>query len=84
MDELWIRKEIDECYKFLKDGDYQKAIEVGEIAIKKYPKDPLAHYHLSSAYYIAGKSEIGDKIKGIADNLIKKKNPRYLFTIILE
>jgi tetratricopeptide (TPR) repeat protein len=75
MDELWIRKEIDECYKLQEEGDYQKAIEVGEIAIKKYPKDPLAYYHLSRAYFKAGKNEIGYKTKEKADNLIKKEKP---------
>jgi tetratricopeptide (TPR) repeat protein len=75
MDDLWIRKEIDECYKLQEEGDYQKAIEIGEIAIKKYPKDPLAYNHLSRAYFRAGKSETGYKTKEIMNNLIKKEKP---------
>ncbi|MBX0311026.1 MAG: tetratricopeptide repeat protein [Sulfurihydrogenibium sp.] len=60
----YAQQEIDACWKF-QDKDFQKAIEYGKLAVKKYPNNPLAYHCLGIAY-----TKIGDN--KLAYNNLKK------------
>ena len=54
----YAQQEIDACITFNKAGDYKRAIEAGELAVKKYPKNTAAYYCLGSAYYNVGEHKL--------------------------
>jgi tetratricopeptide (TPR) repeat protein len=47
---VYAQQEIDACLNFNKAGDYKRAIEAGQSAIKKYPKDLMAYRCSGEAY----------------------------------
>jgi tetratricopeptide (TPR) repeat protein len=64
---VYAQQEIDACLNFNKAGDYKKAIEAGQSAIKKYPKDSMAYRCLGEAYlklYIYHYFNKGDIVNG--------------------
>jgi tetratricopeptide (TPR) repeat protein len=69
----YAQQEIDACWKFQKNGDYQKAIEYGKLAVKKYPNDPLAYYCLGSAYNHTGENQTAYNILKKAESLTNDK-----------
>ncbi len=42
---------------YLKNKDYQKACELAEAMLKKFPKEPLSHFMAAKSYYFAGNYE---------------------------
>jgi len=51
-------EEIEACSNFLKAGDYERAIRMGEIAVKKYPGNAYAYLCLGTAYYATGELKL--------------------------
>jgi tetratricopeptide (TPR) repeat protein len=52
------------CWVLYRAGDYKKAIEVGKIAVKKYPNDGRAYGCLGEAYFKIGELELAlDNLK---------------------
>ncbi len=56
--QAFAQQEIEACYNFLHAQDYERAIQVGEIAVKKYPNNVLAHLCLGRAYLRAGELKL--------------------------
>jgi tetratricopeptide (TPR) repeat protein len=50
--------EVDECIGSNFIGNYTKAIELGELSVKKYPKNPEAYLCLGEAYLRTGKIKL--------------------------
>jgi tetratricopeptide (TPR) repeat protein len=50
--------EVDKCITYNNIGNYTKAIEFGELAVKKYPKNPEAYLCLGEAYLRTGKIKL--------------------------
>jgi len=61
----YAQQEIDACWNFNKAGDYKRAIESGQSAIKKYPYNSEAYRCLGNAYYNVG------ELKSAYDNMKK-------------
>jgi len=59
------RQEIDNCFNYLKAGDYKRAIEAGKRAVRLYPKDNGAHLCLGIAYFRVG--ELGYALKSMKE-----------------
>jgi len=59
------RQEIDNCSNYLDAGDYKRAIEAGERAVRLYPKDNDAHLCLGIAYFKVG--ELGYALKSMKE-----------------
>jgi len=59
------RQEIDNCFNYLKAGDYKRAIEAGKRAVRLYPKDNGAHLCLGRAYFEVG--ELGYALKSMKE-----------------
>jgi tetratricopeptide (TPR) repeat protein len=49
-----IKTSIDACRMVIDAGDYEKAIEVGKLAVKEYPDNPAAYRCLGEAYFNVG------------------------------
>ncbi|RMH06669.1 MAG: hypothetical protein D6699_02120 [Aquificota bacterium] len=49
---------IDMCYTYLDAGDYRRAIEVGNQAVKRYPKNVDAYLCLGAAYTETGQIDL--------------------------
>lgn len=54
----YARSEIDACFNFNTAGDYKRAIEAGQLAIKKYPYNADAYYCLGLAYLNVGELKL--------------------------
>jgi len=54
----YARSEIDACFNFNTAGDYKRAIEAGQLAIKKYPYNADAYYCLGLAYRNVGELKL--------------------------
>ena len=50
----YAKSEVDNCFNYLKAGDYQRAISAGKRAVKLYPGNSDAHLCLGIAYYKVG------------------------------
>jgi tetratricopeptide (TPR) repeat protein len=60
----YAQKEIDNCFNYLKVGDYQRAIEAGKRAVKLYPKNAKAYLCLGEAYSSTGQVDLAiDSLK---------------------
>jgi len=59
------QQEIDNCFNYLNAGDYKRAIEAGERAVRLYPKDNDAHFCLGKAYFRVG--ELGYALKSMKE-----------------
>jgi tetratricopeptide (TPR) repeat protein len=64
---------IDACINFIKAEDYKRAIEVGKLAVKKYPKNPKAYFCLGVAYYNIGELKSAYENMKKAESLTNKK-----------
>jgi len=64
---------IDACIDFLNAGDYEKAIEVGKLAVEKYPDNLLAYLCLGEAYYRTFKFDAAYENFKKAESLTNKK-----------
>ncbi|HBT98459.1 MAG TPA: tetratricopeptide repeat protein [Sulfurihydrogenibium sp.] len=64
---------IDACIAFLNAGDYEKAIEVGKLAVEKYPDNLVAYLCLGEAYYRTLKLDAAYEIFKKAESLTNKK-----------
>jgi tetratricopeptide (TPR) repeat protein len=69
----YAQQEIDACKTFNKAGDYKRAIEAGELAVKKYPKNPLAYICLGGAYEIIGEFKLAYENMKKAESLTNNK-----------
>jgi len=49
---------VNACFNFNTAGDYKRAIEAGQSAIKKYPYNADAYYCLGRAYYNVGELKL--------------------------
>jgi len=77
------RQEIDNCSNYLKAGDYKRAIEAGERAVRLYPKDNGAHFCLGIAYFRVG--ELGYALKSMkeAERLTTNKTDlMYVYSLL--
>ncbi|MBX0312638.1 MAG: tetratricopeptide repeat protein, partial [Sulfurihydrogenibium sp.] len=64
---------IDTCINFIKAEDYKRAIEVGKLAVKKYPKNPKAYFCLGEAYYNIGELKLAYENMKKAESLTNNK-----------
>jgi tetratricopeptide (TPR) repeat protein len=54
MKKTYEQPEINECFAFYEMERYERAIEVGLLAVEKYPENPAAYYCLGLAYFASG------------------------------
>jgi tetratricopeptide (TPR) repeat protein len=54
MKKTYEQPEINECFTFYEMERYERAIEVGLLAVEKYPENPAAYYCLGLAYFASG------------------------------
>jgi tetratricopeptide (TPR) repeat protein len=54
MKKTYEQPEINECFTFYEMGRYEKAIEIGLLAVEKYPENPAVYYCLGLAYFASG------------------------------
>jgi tetratricopeptide (TPR) repeat protein len=64
---------IDACIDFLNAGNYEKAIEVGKLAVEKYPDNLVAYLCLGEAYYRTLKFDAAYENFKKAESLTNKK-----------
>jgi len=67
------QQEIDNCFNYLNAGDYKRAIEAGERAVRLYPKDNDAHFCLGRAYFKVGELDYALKSMKEAERLTTNK-----------
>jgi len=65
--------EVDACENFYKAGDYRRAIEVGKVAVQKYPNSPYAHYCLGESYRMVGEFKLALEHLKKAESLTSNK-----------
>jgi len=61
----YAQQEIYACSNFIDAGDYQRAINSGKLAVKKYPENLYAYFCLGKAYFNVG------ELKSAYDNMKK-------------
>jgi tetratricopeptide (TPR) repeat protein len=69
----YAQQEIDACKTFYNAGDYKRAIEAGKLAVKKYPKNPIAYLCLGGAYYKVGELKLAYENMKKAESLTNNK-----------
>jgi tetratricopeptide (TPR) repeat protein len=69
----YAQREIDACWTFLEAGDYKRAIEVGKLAVKNYPKNPYAYGCLGYVYYKVGELNLALENLKKAESLTNNK-----------
>jgi len=69
----YAQQEIKECVNFILAGDYKRALEVGKLAVKKYPKNPEAYYCIGNAYFNVGELKSAYKNMKKAESLTNNK-----------
>jgi len=72
-DIAYAQKEIDACFNFNDAGDYKRAIEAGQSAIKKYPYNVKAYFCLGGAYYKVGEFKFAYDNMKKAESLTNNK-----------
>jgi len=76
----YAQPEIDACWNFNKAGDYKRAVEAGQSAIKKYPKNSDAYFCLGVAYYNAGELNLAyDNMKKAESLTNNKEDLMYIY-----
>jgi tetratricopeptide (TPR) repeat protein len=65
----YAQPEVDACFNFNIAGDYKRAIEAGQLAIKKYPYDAYAYFCLGYAYRIVGELKLAYESMKKAESL---------------
>jgi len=77
------QQEIEACNNFFQAGNYERAIQMGEIAVKKYPDDVRAHYCLGKAYHATGELKLALASFMQAEKLTQdKKNLVFIYNMI--
>jgi tetratricopeptide (TPR) repeat protein len=72
--------EVDACYNFHKAGDYKRAIEVGKVAVEKYPNNIDAHYCLGRSYETVGEFKLAlEHLKKAESLTSNKKDLMYIY-----
>jgi len=69
----YAQQEIKECINFIQAGDYKKAIEVGKLAVEKYPKKSEAYRCLGEVYFNTGELKSAYENMKKAESLTNKK-----------
>jgi tetratricopeptide (TPR) repeat protein len=67
------QSEINTCFNFINTGDYKKAIEVGKLAVQKYPENSVAYYCLGEAYHKIGELNLAYENMKKAESLTNNK-----------
>jgi tetratricopeptide (TPR) repeat protein len=79
----YAQQEIDACKTFIEAGDYKRAIEAGELAVKKYPENLDVYLCLLLTYYNVGELNLAyenaKKAESLTDN---KENLMYIYNLI--
>jgi tetratricopeptide (TPR) repeat protein len=76
-------EEINECLTLNNSGDYKKAIEVGKLAVKKYPDNSKAYACLGTSYYNLGKLKLAYKNLKKAESLASdKEDLMYIYDLL--
>jgi len=79
----YAQQEIDACQTFNKAGDYKRAIEAGELAVKKYPENLDVYLCLLLTYYNVGELNLAyenaKKAESLTDN---KEILMYIYNLI--
>ena len=79
----YAQQEIETCFTFIEVGAYKKAVEIGKLAIKKYPKNSNAYGCLGYAYYTLGELKPAYENLTKAETLAKnKKELMYIYNIM--
>ncbi len=65
--------EVDACLNFCEAGEYERAIEAGKMAFKKYPNNSDAHFCLGKIYYEIGDLELALEHAKRAESLTSNK-----------
>jgi tetratricopeptide (TPR) repeat protein len=79
----YAQQEIDACITFNEAGDYKRAIEAGKLAVKKYPKDPLAYICLGLTYYNVGEFNLAYENAKKAESLtVNKEDLMDIYSLI--
>jgi tetratricopeptide (TPR) repeat protein len=75
--------EVDACYNFHKAGDYKRAIEVGKVAVEKYPNNLNAHLCLGRSYRMVGEFKLALEHLKRAESLTSyKEDLMYIYNQI--
>ena len=69
----YAQQEIDACFNFIEAGDYKRAIEAGQSAIKKYPYNVKAYFCLGYAYRNVGELKSAYDTMKKAESLANNK-----------
>jgi tetratricopeptide (TPR) repeat protein len=79
----YAQQEIDACKTFNKAKDYKRAIEAGELAVKKYPENLNVYLCLGETYYNVGELNLAyenaKKAESLTDN---KEDLMYIYNLI--
>jgi tetratricopeptide (TPR) repeat protein len=67
------QQEVIACKSFYKAGDYRRAIEVGKVAVRKYPNNVNAYYCLGVSYYAIGEFKLALEHMKKAESLTSDK-----------
>ena len=77
------QSEINKCYNYIEAGDYQRAAEAGNKAVKLYPKDVDAHYCLGKSYYLMGQFNPAlEQMKKAEKYASSKKDLMFVYNLI--
>jgi hypothetical protein len=69
----YAQQEIKECINFIEAGDYKRAVQVGKIAVEKYPENVPAYSCLGLAYYKVGELKLAYENMKKAESLTNNK-----------
>jgi tetratricopeptide (TPR) repeat protein len=79
----YAQQEIETCFTFIEVGAYKKAVEIGKLAIKKYPKNSNVYGCLGYAYYALGEFKPAYENLTKAESLAKNKEElMYIYNIM--
>jgi tetratricopeptide (TPR) repeat protein len=79
----YAQSEIDACWNFNNSEDYERAIEAGKLAVKKYSYNSEAYRCLGEAYYNAGELKSAyENIKKAESLTSNKEDLMYIYNKI--
>ncbi|MFN3568207.1 MAG: tetratricopeptide repeat protein [Caldimicrobium sp.] len=64
---------INECFTFYKAGDYERAIQAGQRAVKLYPRNADAYHCLGASYLFVGELKLAVEYLKKAESLASDK-----------
>jgi len=84
----YAQPEVDACFNFNVAGDYKRAIEAGQLAIKRYPYHADAYFCLGYAYFKVGELKLAyenmKKAESVTDDIKELMNIYDLIGMILD